>query len=118
MDDELAKKLAFEDLAELRRVMDGRIQREYDAMSRVRLKRELLDALAEQANFEAPQGMVDQEFDQIWQRLEAERKEGRSTRTTRTRTRRRCGPTTAPLPSGGSSWAWCWRRSAGPTASP
>ena len=52
-------------------MMAGRIRSEYDAMSRVRLKRELLDALAEQVTFEAPQGMVDQEFDQIWQRLEA-----------------------------------------------
>jgi trigger factor len=77
VDDELAKKLAFDDLAGLRRVMSERYQRDFDAMSRVRLKRELLDALAEHVNFEAPQGMVDQEFEQIWQRLEAERKEGR-----------------------------------------
>jgi trigger factor len=77
VDDELAKKLAFDDLTELRRVMTERYQREYDAMARVRLKRDLLDALAEQANFQAPQGLVDQEFGQIWQRLEAERKEGR-----------------------------------------
>ena len=76
VDEELAKKLAFEDLAELRTMMEGRIRREYDAMSRVRLKRELLDALAEQVTFEAPQGMVDHEFDQIWQRLEAARKDG------------------------------------------
>ncbi len=77
VDDELAKKMAFDDLAGLRRVMTERFQRDFDAMSRVRVKRELLDALAAHASFEAPQGMVDQEFEQIWQRLEAERKEGR-----------------------------------------
>jgi len=77
VDDELARKLAFDDLAELRKVMGERFSREYEALSRVRLKRELLDALAGQINFDAPQGMVDQEFEQIWQRLEAERKEGR-----------------------------------------
>jgi trigger factor len=77
VDDEWAKKLAFDDLAGLRKVISDRAQREYDALSRVRLKRELLDALAGQVNFDAPQGMVDQEFEQIWQRLEAERKEGR-----------------------------------------
>ena len=54
-----------------------RIQREYDQLSRLRLKRELLDALAEVANFASPEGMVEQEFSQIWQRLEADRKEGR-----------------------------------------
>ena len=77
VDDELAKKLAFDDLADLRRVISERQQREYDALSRLRLKRDLLDALAAQVGFEAPQGMVDLEFDQIWQRLESERKEGR-----------------------------------------
>jgi len=76
VDDELAKKLAFEDLPELRTMMEGRIRREYDALSRVRLKRDLLDALAQQATFAAPEGMVEQEFDQIWQRLEAARKDG------------------------------------------
>jgi len=77
VDDALATKLAFDDLAGLRRVMGERFSREYDALSRIRLKRELLDALAGQISFDAPQGMVDQEFEQIWQRLEAERKEGR-----------------------------------------
>lgn len=77
VDDELAKKLAFDDLAELREVIGERIRREYDALSRIRLKRELLDVLAEHVGFEAPQGIVDHEFGQIWQRLEAERKEGR-----------------------------------------
>jgi trigger factor len=77
VDDELAKKLAFDELGELRKMIGDRIQREYDGLSRVRLKRDLLDALAEQVGFDAPQGMVDQEFEQIWQRLEAERKEGR-----------------------------------------
>ncbi len=77
VDDALAQKMAFDDLDGLRKVVRERFQREYDAMSRVRLKRELLDALAEHVNFDAPQGMVDQEFEQIWQRLEAERKEGR-----------------------------------------
>ena len=76
VDDELAKKLAFDDLSELRSMMERRIRGEYDGLSRVRLKRDLLDALAERAMFDAPQGMVDLEFDQIWQRLEAVRKDG------------------------------------------
>ncbi len=46
-------------------------------MSRLRLKRELLDSLAKVANFASPEGMVEQEFSQIWQRLETDRKEGR-----------------------------------------
>jgi trigger factor len=77
VDDELAKKLAFEDLAEMRDTVTGRIQSEYDQLSRLRLKRQLLDALADMAQFSSPEGMVEQEFSQIWQRLEADRKAGR-----------------------------------------
>lgn len=77
VDDELAKKLAFEDLAEMRDTVSRRIQSEYDQLSRLRLKRQLLDALADTVSFSSPDGMVEQEFSQIWQRLEADRKAGR-----------------------------------------
>jgi len=76
-DEELAKKLGFDDLAGMRDMITQRIQAEYDQMSRLRLKRELLDALADLVKFASPEVMVEQEFSQIWQRLEAERKEGR-----------------------------------------
>ena len=77
INDEFAQKLAFENVEELRDLVKRRVQQEYDSLSRLRLKRELLDRLAEQANFPAPEGVVEQEFNQIWQRIEAERKEGR-----------------------------------------
>jgi trigger factor len=77
IDDELAKKLGFEDLAEMRDAITKRLQAEYDQLSRLRLKRQLLDALADVAHFASPEGMVTQEFDQIWQRLESERQQGR-----------------------------------------
>ena len=54
------------------------IQGEYDQLSRLRIKRELLDALAEQAAFPAPEGLVRQEFDAIWARVEQDAKEGRA----------------------------------------
>ena len=75
-DDELAKKLGFDDLAGMRQAIESRMQNEYDQVSRFRLKRELLDALAGLVTFESPQGMVNQEFEQIWQRIEADRKQG------------------------------------------
>jgi trigger factor len=77
VDDEFAKKLGFEGLDAVRQAITQQGQREYDQMSRLRLKRQLLDALATRANFAAPPGMVESEFDQIWQRVEADRKEGR-----------------------------------------
>lgn len=77
LDDELAKKLGFDDLAALRETITRRFQVEYDQMARLRLKRQLLDALADVTQFASPEGLVEQEFSQIWQRLEADRKEGR-----------------------------------------
>jgi trigger factor len=77
IDEELAKKLGFDEgLDELRKVLGSRIQREYDQLSRVRIKRELLDLLAKHADFPVPLGMVEAEFGQIWARLEADRKAG------------------------------------------
>ena len=58
-------------------------------MARLRLKRQLLDALADVTKFASPEGMVEQEFSQIWQRLEADRQPAGWTRTTRTRTKKR-----------------------------
>jgi trigger factor len=73
----LAKKLGFDDLTAMRDMITRRIQAEYDQIARLRLKRQLLDALAEVAKFASPEGMVDQEFNQIWQRLETDRQAGR-----------------------------------------
>jgi trigger factor len=77
VDDELAKKLGFDTLDEVRKLISQQIQREYDQLSRLRIKRQLLDALAAACAFPVPEGMLNAEFEQIWQRLEAERKEGR-----------------------------------------
>lgn len=77
VDDALAQKLGVESVDELRRTISRRIQSEYDQLARLRLKRQLLDQLADLVTFASPQGMVDTEFNQIWERLEADRKEGR-----------------------------------------
>ncbi len=77
LDDAFGEKMGFDNLADLRRAISDRMLREYEQLSRLRLKRQLLDALAVKATFSPPQSMVDAEFEQIWQRLEADRKEGR-----------------------------------------
>jgi len=77
IDEELAKKLGFDGLQEVRDTIARQVQREYDQISRMRVKRQLLDALAERVSFPVPQGMLEAEFGQIWQRLENERKQGR-----------------------------------------
>ena len=77
LDDSLAEKLGFENMEELRKLISQQIQREYDGLTRMRIKRELLDALAEKADFATPESMVEPEFTQIWQRVEADMKAGK-----------------------------------------
>jgi len=73
IDDSLAEAVGFENLAELRQEIRQRMQREYDGLSRQRLKRVLLDKLAERYQFPVPPGMLDIEFDSIWGQYQAER---------------------------------------------
>ena len=75
-DDELAKKLGAESLASVREMIVSRQQGEFDNVSRMRLKKDLLDALTGMVAFPAPASMVDQEFEQIWQQFEKARKDG------------------------------------------
>jgi trigger factor len=77
IDDELAKKMGLETLEELRTAISERVQSEYDQLGRLRVKRQLLDALSGLAMFPTPDSMVDQEFDQIWTRLSADKEAGK-----------------------------------------
>jgi trigger factor len=76
IDDTLAEKLGFDSLENLREVLASMRQRRLDGLTRTRLKRDLLDVLAEQATFAPPEVLVDQEFEQIWKNLEAGRANG------------------------------------------
>jgi trigger factor len=72
LDDELGRAVGLESLAELRQELRQQMQRDYDAASRLRLKRALLDKLAERCDFAVPPGMVDIEFDNIWRQYQAQ----------------------------------------------
>lgn len=72
INDDWAKELGFESLAELKETFEKRFNEEYQSVSRARLKRELLDQLAEKYPFEVPTGMVDLEFEAIWKQLKDE----------------------------------------------
>jgi len=76
VDEQLAKDLGFESLEALRKSVRERLEREYGELSKARLKRALLDALAEAHHFAVPEGMVEVEFAQIWQQVEESKKRG------------------------------------------
>lgn len=76
LDDELAKSFGMESLDKLKESVADRIKKEYGEMSRQRIKRQLLDKLAETHSFPVPEGMVDIEFEGIWNRVQEEIKAG------------------------------------------
>lgn len=75
VDDEFAKTLGQESLEELRKSIAERLEQDYASLSRERLKRELLDVLEKEHEFDVPPGMVDAEFDSIWTQYEETRKQ-------------------------------------------
>jgi len=75
IDDEFAKSIGAEDLKALKDAVRTDIEQNYDGLARTRLKRDLLDALADGHDFEVPPGMVDAEYDAIWQHYEERKKQ-------------------------------------------
>ena len=73
VDDELAKKLGLEAVDDLRRTVREDHERRYRSIARMRLKRQLLDKLADAHSFGTPPGLVSAEFDAIWQQVEERR---------------------------------------------
>jgi trigger factor len=76
IDDEFAKGLGLESLEALRKTLRERTEAEYARISREKVKRRLLDALAARYSFEVPEGLVEQEFSQIWGQVENDQKQG------------------------------------------
>lgn len=74
IDDELAKKLGMENLEALKKSVTEERGKEFDQMARMHLKRTLLDELAEAHDFEVPEKLLEQEFEQIWAQYEEQKK--------------------------------------------
>ena len=74
VDEAFAERRGAKDLDELRGVIRDQIQSEYEQVSQARLKRSLLDVLDERYKFEVPPGMVEREFDAVWQQIENDAK--------------------------------------------
>jgi len=76
IDDAFAKANGLDSLATLRDNVRETLQQNYDQITRGRLKRDLLDKLAEGHDFAVPPGMVEIEFDTIWHQVEEARERG------------------------------------------
>jgi trigger factor len=79
IDDALAKKMGLEDLGALRERVREQVKADFNAASRLHLKRRILDALDEAHDFPLPPAMVEAEFASIWAQVEAElKREGKT----------------------------------------
>ncbi|MEQ6335019.1 trigger factor [Sphingobium sp. MK2] len=72
LDDEFAKSLGLEGLAQLNDLLKGQIEQEHNGLTRTHMKRKLLDQLAASHDFDVPPSMVEAEFEQIWAQLQHE----------------------------------------------
>lgn len=77
MNDELSKEIGFPSLEKLRERIKGDIGNNYAQISRVVLKRDLMDKLAKEHKFDLPISMVEAEFNNIWAQLQKDKAEGR-----------------------------------------
>jgi len=69
VDNELAKRLGLPDLNGLNEAVKGQIENEHNDLSRTHIKRALLDALADEVDFEVPSNMLEMENSTIMQQI-------------------------------------------------
>jgi trigger factor len=69
LDDDFAKSLGLEGIDQLRNLIKGQMEQELNGLTRIHMKRRLLDQLAASHEFDVPPSMVEAEFEQIWQQL-------------------------------------------------
>ena len=76
IDDALGERLGLGDLKGVREAVQSQLERDFAAISKRRMKREVLDSLADLHDFEIPSGLVEAEFTQIWGQVEEAKKQG------------------------------------------
>lgn len=72
VDDEFAKSLGLESLDSLKDIIRGQIESQFGAMTRQRVKRQLLDKLDAVYTFDLPSKLLDTEFQNIWNQVESD----------------------------------------------
>ncbi|QDO98367.1 trigger factor [Ferrovibrio terrae] len=73
IDDEFAKRFGLQSLQELKDNVKRDLGSEYKSLARMKMKRGLLDQLADQHSFDVPPGMVEMEFGQIWNEISSDK---------------------------------------------
>ncbi len=79
IDDEMAKGFGMESLDKLKDAIRDAIKRDFDAQSRRKVKKDLLDALDAKYSFELPPTLVEQEFAAVWSQVMGDMKSNNRT---------------------------------------
>lgn len=69
LNDEVAKNLGLESADKLREIVKGQLENQFGALTRQKVKRQLLDQLDAVYAFEAPSKLVEAEFQNIWNQV-------------------------------------------------
>ncbi|KHJ56361.1 trigger factor [Aureimonas sp. OT7] len=72
LNDDLAKQMGLESIEKLREIVRGQIESQFGAMTRQKVKRQLLDALDKDYDFPLPEKLVEAEFNNIWSQVSRE----------------------------------------------
>ena len=72
LDDEFAKSLGMDGIDKLKDAVREQIGADYARVSRQKVKRQLLDGLDSQYDFDLPPTLVEQEFDNVWRQVIAD----------------------------------------------
>lgn len=76
VDDEFAKSAGQPNLTKFKEAVRKQLENEYGGAVREKLKRQLFDALEDACEFDVPEGMLEMEFNTIWERLQEAKKSG------------------------------------------
>ena len=76
IDDEFAQKFGVADLEALKAAVKTQYEGQLEMQTRMKLKRAILDELDKKHKFELPPNMVEMEFTNIWNQVQAEKEAG------------------------------------------
>jgi trigger factor len=79
IDDEMAKGFGMDSLDKLKDAIRDAIKRDFDAQSRRKVKKDLLDSLDAKYSFELPPTLVEQEFTAVWSQVVGDMKSNNRT---------------------------------------
>jgi trigger factor len=79
IDEDFAKRMGFENVGALREMVKSSVAREFERMTSMKLKRDVLDLLDKQYSFDLPSRLVDAEFNGIWNALTNEMQKAKKT---------------------------------------